>query len=38
MNEGIMDSDAEEGIYRAMLEDEDGMPVLGLAAVKLRVI
>jgi len=32
-----MEGDPGEGIYRAMIEDVDGMPVLGLAAVKLGV-
>jgi hypothetical protein len=32
-----MESDAGEGIYRAMIEDTDGMPMLGLVAVKLGV-
>src|SRR5438552_2384394 len=32
-----MTGDPGEGIYRAMIEGADGMPVLGLAAVKLGV-
>jgi hypothetical protein len=32
-----MAEDSGEGIYRAMVEDKDGLPVLGLAAVKLGV-
>jgi hypothetical protein len=32
-----MDRDPGEGIYRAMIEDQNGMPMLGLAAVKLGV-
>jgi hypothetical protein len=32
-----MDGDPGEGIYRAMIEGDDGMPVLGLTAVKLGV-
>jgi hypothetical protein len=30
-----MEGDPGEGIYRAMIEDKDGMPVLGLTALKL---
>jgi hypothetical protein len=37
MDENAKESDGEEGIYRAMIEDTDGMPVLGLAAVKLSI-
>jgi hypothetical protein len=32
-----MADDPGEGIYRAMIEDEDGMPMLGLTALKLGV-
>jgi hypothetical protein len=32
-----MGSQAGEGIYRAMIEDQNGLPVLGLTAVKLGV-
>lgn len=32
-----MESNAGEGIYRAMVEDSDGMPMLGFVAVKLGV-
>jgi hypothetical protein len=32
-----MGADPGEGIYRAMLEDDDGMPLVGLTAVKLGV-
>jgi hypothetical protein len=32
-----MEGDGGEGIYRAMIEDKDGMPKLGLAALKLGV-
>lgn len=32
-----MEGDPGEGIYRAMIEDKDGMPMLGLTALKLGV-
>lgn len=32
-----MEDDPGEGIYRAMIEDKDGMPMLGLTALKLGV-
>src|SRR6266851_8176525 len=32
-----MEGDLVEGIYRAMIEDKDGMPMLGLTALKLGV-
>jgi len=32
-----MTGDPGEGIYRAMIEDDDGLPMLGLTAVKLGV-
>lgn len=32
-----MESDPAEGIYSAMIEDKDGMPMLGLTALKLGV-
>ncbi len=32
-----MEDDPGEGIYRAMIEDTDGMPMLGLTALKLGV-
>src|SRR6266545_253125 len=32
-----MEGDPGEGIYRAMIEDLDGMPMLGLTALKLGV-
>jgi hypothetical protein len=32
-----MADDPEEGIYRAMVEDDDGMPKLGPAATKLGI-
>lgn len=32
-----MDGDPGEGIYRAMIEDRDGMPMLGLTSLKLGV-
>lgn len=32
-----MEVDPGEGIYRAMIEDRDGMPMLGLTALKLGV-
>lgn len=32
-----MDGDSGEGIYRAMVEDTDGMPMLGLTSLKLGV-
>ena len=32
-----MEDDPGEGIYRAMIEDVDGLPMLGLVAVKLGV-
>ncbi len=32
-----MDGDPGEGIYRAMIEDVDGMPMLGPAAIKLGI-
>ena len=31
-----MDGDPGEGIYRAMIEDEDGMPLLGIVGLKAR--
>lgn len=37
MAESTPESDGEEGIYRATVEDEDGLPVLGLTAMKLGV-
>lgn len=32
-----MEGNPGEGIYRAMIEDEDGMPLVGLTALKLGV-
>lgn len=32
-----MEDSSVEGIYRAMIEDQDGMPILGLTAMKLGV-
>ncbi|HYV35486.1 MAG TPA: hypothetical protein VE988_07270 [Gemmataceae bacterium] len=32
-----MDDDPAEGIYRAMVEDKDGLPMLGLSALTLGV-
>jgi hypothetical protein len=32
-----MEDDPAEGIYRAMIEDKDGMPMLGMTALKLGV-
>jgi hypothetical protein len=32
-----MEDDPGEGVYRAMIEDEDGLPMLGLTALKLGV-
>jgi hypothetical protein len=32
-----MESEADEGIYRAMIEDVDGMPVLGRSATTLGI-
>lgn len=37
MNGPVMEDDPGEGIYRAMIEDKDGMPMLGLTALKLGV-
>lgn len=37
MAETAMESATEEGIYRAMIESVDGMPALGLTALKLGV-